>query len=183
MFYRPTDLKREPPIFNGVEACWMVAKPAMERARGTPVFQDPSVVAAFCHTIVEDSYMDPRDLLPDFQAYCKRVCSEGCVEELSIPGSVHDSGNSDRYAGSMVNVGKKFFALNNGFIGLGPGLLAEGDFCCVLFGSNVPFVVRPTAEPNGQKLLGPCYVHGAMFGEAIQAWKQGSLQPCPIIFV
>jgi hypothetical protein len=48
---------------------------------------------------------------------------------------------------------------------LGPIAMEAGDVVCVLYGAKVPFVLRPS---NGHYLLvGECYTHGLMNGEAI----------------
>ncbi len=40
-----------------------------------------------------------------------------------------------------------------------------GDMIYLLPGSDVPFVLRP--EDKNFRLIGQCYVHGVMYGEAI----------------
>ena len=53
-----------------------------------------------------------------------------------------------------------------GFVGLVPGDAAEGDVICVFIGVKVPFVLRE--DEDGYQLLGDCYVHGIMEGEALE---------------
>jgi hypothetical protein len=50
-------------------------------------------------------------------------------------------------------------------------LLAEaGDQIYVLNGGAVPFVLRKGKRLlNGRRLVGECYIHGLMNGEAIQS--------------
>ena len=73
---------------------------------------------------------------------------------------------------------RKFFFTHRGFFGLGPGALRKGDRLAVLLGSDVPFVIRE-AEPDALdptmpvphdtkfKLVGECFVHGLMQGQAV----------------
>ena len=56
-------------------------------------------------------------------------------------------------------------------LGLGPGAAQEGDLICIIFGCSVPVLLRKIVsdEMTGEhyyKLLGDCYVHGMMDGEA-----------------
>jgi hypothetical protein len=54
------------------------------------------------------------------------------------------------------------------FMGLGPTTLECGDIVVVLLGGPVPYAIRPSAfQPSGHKLVGECYVHGIMGGEAL----------------
>jgi hypothetical protein len=54
---------------------------------------------------------------------------------------------------------------NQDYIGVGPYNTEPGDFCAVLFGGDVPFVLRD--EGDEQMLVGDCYVHGIMQGEVV----------------
>ena len=42
-----------------------------------------------------------------------------------------------------------------------------GDEGCILFGGDVPYILRPTAEDKEFQFVGDCYVHGIMDGEEI----------------
>lgn len=74
---------------------------------------------------------------------------------------------------------RKFFITSKGFFGIGPGALKEGDRVAVLLGSDVPFVIReadpdsldptmPVPHDTKFKLVGECYVHGLMQGQAVR---------------
>lgn len=54
---------------------------------------------------------------------------------------------------------------DEGYYILGPDVMEPGDVVVVLYGGKVPFVLRP--EGNWWKLLGECYIHGVMAGEAL----------------
>lgn len=70
--------------------------------------------------------------------------------------------------------GRRFFCTSRGFFGLGPRVLRKNDLCCVLFGGRVPFILRKVK--NHYLLVGECYLHGIMRGEAIEMWRNGELQ-------
>ncbi|KAE9364240.1 HET-domain-containing protein [Stipitochalara longipes BDJ] len=52
----------------------------------------------------------------------------------------------------------------NGYLAAVPYTTEVGDYIVVLAGGDVPFVLRPTGDHY--HLIGPCYVHGVMNGEA-----------------
>ena len=57
---------------------------------------------------------------------------------------------------------------------LGPKVMEKGDVVCVLFGGKMPFVLRPWND--GKFLLvGECYVHGFMQGEALELLERGEI--------
>lgn len=59
-----------------------------------------------------------------------------------------------------------------GYIGLGPIPTQKGDMICVLFGCSVPVLIRKVE--NHHIFVGDCYVHGLMFGEAIDMLREES---------
>jgi len=71
---------------------------------------------------------------------------------------------------------KRFFLTQEGKMGLGPPTLSPGDRVYILRGGNMPFLLRsseareggsqPPPDPRYQ-LLGDCYIHGIMNGEAL----------------
>jgi hypothetical protein len=68
-----------------------------------------------------------------------------------------------RLAGMINN---RVFVTSSGQLGLGPAHMKPNDEVVVLFGGELPFLLRPLV--NGQwKFVGPCYVHGIMKGEAL----------------
>lgn len=63
--------------------------------------------------------------------------------------------------------GSRFFIADH-YIGIGSPALRIGDRIVNLFGSTVPFILRPTAKvgcQNAYLLIGSFYVHGIMRGE------------------
>lgn len=60
-------------------------------------------------------------------------------------------------------------ALEERTIALGPPNTEVGDVICILHGSKVPIVLRHQEE--NWRVIGPCYVDGVMFGEAV-TWAE-----------
>jgi hypothetical protein len=89
--------------------------------------------------------------------------------------------------------GRRIFLSDDGKAGLGPVVTRPGDVIAILFGSIVPFVLRPFDGPEGRKcwkLVGECFVPGLMQGEAVEQagllakgtfdrYKDGSLTLIP----
>lgn len=67
--------------------------------------------------------------------------------------------------------GRRFFITGKRqYMGVAPDIAEPGDKICIVPGSCAPFVVRPKGEHF--QLIGECYVHGIMDGEAM---KMGDL--------
>jgi hypothetical protein len=62
--------------------------------------------------------------------------------------------------------GRQFFMSEKGYMGLAPITTRAGDAVCILFGGQVPFILRER-DDFGHSMIGECYVHGIMDGEAI----------------
>lgn len=63
--------------------------------------------------------------------------------------------------------GRRIFLIRKGYLGLAPSTMDKGDVVALLAGGNTPYIVRPVKKDK-YKLVGECYVHGIMHG---QAWK------------
>jgi hypothetical protein len=66
---------------------------------------------------------------------------------------------------------RMFFTTDSGHMGMGSPNMQIGDEICVLFGGTILFILRPVGEYY--KLVGECYVHGLMQGEAMEQWRAG----------
>ncbi|TGJ80421.1 hypothetical protein E0Z10_g8341 [Xylaria hypoxylon] len=64
--------------------------------------------------------------------------------------------------------GRRFTGTDGGLIGWVPEETMEGDMVVIPYGSRVPFVVR-SDEKGRYRLIGECYIHGLMDGQAISA--------------
>jgi hypothetical protein len=65
--------------------------------------------------------------------------------------------------------GTRLFTTNNSAAVLGTGVdgTRVGDIVCVLYGSDVPLILRQVGNKGEYKLIGECYVAGIMHGEAL----------------
>ncbi|KAF2964103.1 hypothetical protein GQX73_g9476 [Xylaria multiplex] len=69
---------------------------------------------------------------------------------------------------------RKMFYTKSGYIGLGPRLTKEGDRVFLVKGSRAPLMLRPRPQNGKWELLGDCYVHGIMQGEAFDETRCGT---------
>jgi hypothetical protein len=50
----------------------------------------------------------------------------------------------------------------------------QGDLACILLGGQTLFIVRPAS--GNFHLVGACYVHGIMFGGAMEELRAGKYE-------
>lgn len=63
---------------------------------------------------------------------------------------------------------RRFFVTADNYMGLAPGEAREGDRVAVVYGCSTPVLIRETADVEaGWCLVGECYVHGLMDGQAV----------------
>ena len=62
----------------------------------------------------------------------------------------------------------------NGYLGLVPRETRAGDIIALLPGGRLPFVLRSRGGP--WELIGPCYIHGVMYGEAFDESQCGEVR-------
>ena len=74
----------------------------------------------------------------------------------------------------FATVGRRFVLSDNGYMCLAPGETRPGDQICLLVGGHVFYILRPAEE--SWSLIGECYVHGFMDGEAISLLGKGILE-------
>jgi hypothetical protein len=87
-----------------------------------------------------------------------------------IPPEYLQNSNGSRYRSALRHwcwFRRCFTTNSKGYIGIGPRSLQQGDGVFVLRGGRVPIILRKIAD-NKYTIVGECYVHGIMHGEALQ---------------
>ncbi|PNP60666.1 hypothetical protein FNYG_14603 [Fusarium nygamai] len=79
---------------------------------------------------------------------------------------------TDSIAARMAK--RRLFITENGYTGLGPANLRQGDMVVVLFGGKVPYILRQ--QEGHHVLVGETYTLGLSSGEAIELMKRGQLE-------
>ena len=106
---------------------------------------------------------------------------KGFVQAMkAVGGDMAAEENLDRETWQFVDVlsrvtcRRRFFATEGGRIGLGPADAQVGDAVSVIFYCPTPYVLRH--HPTGRsQLIGETYVHGLMYGEALDMLDHGDL--------
>ena len=83
---------------------------------------------------------------------------------------------------SLVTRYRRFAVSAQGYYVLGPDTMQEGDAVVVLYGGRTPFLLRRRDEEEGDGwvLVGECYMHGIMAGEALE--RKGAVEEAFSIF-
>jgi hypothetical protein len=68
----------------------------------------------------------------------------------------------------------RFCITSKGYMVLPPAEAVQGDLNRVLPGGQTPFILRPTS--GNFHLVGACYVHGIMFGGAMEELRAGKYE-------
>ena len=81
--------------------------------------------------------------------------------------ALSQGGNADRFLDAVATVCERRarFKTDNGMLGVGPEAMIKDDLVCILYGADVPFVIR--REGTGYALIGECYVRNLMCGEGV----------------
>ncbi|KAK0374398.1 heterokaryon incompatibility protein [Colletotrichum limetticola] len=85
------------------------------------------------------------------------------LDEFSrrIPGQSNYSENMDKMTG------KRPYMTQKGYVGMGPGEACPGDVVVILFGSRIPYVLRPSGDGTMYCFVGEAYCDGVMDGELL----------------
>ena len=78
-------------------------------------------------------------------------------------------------------LGRRFFVSKDGYFGLAPPDAQEGDRIAVLFGVNVPFILRKIGL--NYQIVGESYVHGLMNGEIVEMWRLGTKECQDLVLI
>ncbi|KAI1119928.1 heterokaryon incompatibility protein-domain-containing protein [Nemania abortiva] len=192
-----TDDSKTSPLWTMSKTCQVATYPVPEYPRiyapGVVLTQDPDRMKAYRRTWVAGRTIatgnaDSDDFNPDvdFAAhqldYLRNKDKDQPFTDLphmirmAALESEAKGGDGQRYAEAAGRVchGRCFFITKGGFFGIGPGILQPDDAVALLLGADVPFILREKEKCGdnfgGWALIGECYVHGIMTGDAIRAW-------------
>jgi len=95
----------------------------------------------------------------------KRICDKPTEASRAIPSS--ELKPILRSQIQIYSTNRRYLMTKKGYCGIGPPNMRTGDLCVVLCGADVPFIIRPSDSSLKYTLVGECYIHGFMYGEAI----------------
>jgi hypothetical protein len=129
---------------------------------GTPYREIPSSRWTEQHAMYLQSHvLEPDSIDEDILRIAQQANLSGKVEEWSR-------------AANAASQNRLFAITEKGYFVLAPGVAEIGDEVCVLYGGKSPFCLRQSGSHYW--LVGECYVHGLMNGEAIEMRDQGGLE-------
>ena len=149
----------------------------------------PSRFHAFLLTLLPWRTAEEKIVLRHGVSYWKQAKGEGPSSEAIVTD--YDNALQDALNGlydpkvgwvwymknvKVVSKGRQMFYTTGGRLGLGPADMEDGDLVSVLFGGELPYILRPAGQPGQYKLVGECYIPNLVHGEAIGVWQSGGLQ-------
>lgn len=101
-------------------------------------------------------------------AFQGRSREEGALARY-LPSTRHQLANQWEFTGKS----RCFFRTAQGYVGIGPRTIEEGDGVMLLQGAHVPYIFRhqPKDPETVFDFVGEAYLHGFMYGEALE--KEG----------
>jgi hypothetical protein len=124
---------------------------------------------------VEEMYKTYMQLAIEPQQNIGEGLSQTALKDViqQVQGAWEYGGWASRASGN-----RRVCVTKNGYVGLVPQLSMRGDMVAVVLGAQTPFLVRRvkgTAEMNIFQLVGECYIHGIMDGEALEGMTDTSI--------
>ncbi|KAL2694258.1 hypothetical protein Neosp_000833 [[Neocosmospora] mangrovei] len=138
---------------------------------------DISVVEAFWRTLIknkdENGEVPSAEMNKTFFQPWLTAMSGTTAEMLDAlaHGQSEDGPRPEPLFNDLVHMscnGSRIVRTKTGLIGTAPWDVQEGDFVCVFYGGQTPFVLRRDENcPGKYRFVGDCYIHGIMEGEAL----------------
>lgn len=74
------------------------------------------------------------------------------------------------------SMARRLITTNKGRIGMAPCRVRKGDQVCVLLGCSMPLILRQSKVESQYGVIGECYLHRFMNGEALEELDSGKLK-------
>jgi hypothetical protein len=180
------------PVENGAE----ITDNRILSLKGIKICVVKSTTLGLCtqeKTLVQDVAIIS-SLLDFFHQHCSSSGTKGAIQEafartltlgrvgvvdllefLSIERRHLEGDNIERARNFYLNIcfSKGLFFADDYYMGVGPKAVEPGDVVCIIYGHEMPYVLRQTGAQY--KYVGACYLTGVMNGEAIEKFKAGKL--------
>jgi hypothetical protein len=86
----------------------------------------------------------------------------------------------DRSKHILCEMQRHLFVSEKGYVGLLTTNAEPGDEVWILLGCNIPLLLRKH-DDGKRTLIGECYVHGIMYGEAVKELESGEKKAVPVV--
>lgn len=157
-----------------------VLEPIQAAANRTKLRTDESIRAIAC-TLIASHYgmnfhktrQNEDECVELYQSYLQYINASDRrprIYAVSTPsGEAEIKTHEYEEAIAMACNCRRVFSTASGFFGLGPKTLRSEDLVTILYGIGTPLILRPlNSQAAEYELVGQCYVHGIMDGEAVQ---------------
>lgn len=151
---------------NPMHECWSVIEEHAVSSRTNDSFLAKQMLETMFAGLNQVS-------LSDAKAYHLQTSKEDeCPALLVAIGEAANEGNARKFEHDLAFLwNRRFVMTSNDRMGLAPQIARPGDRCCVIFGCSRPLIIRPVdGAENHYRLVGECYVHGAMNREILDEW-------------
>jgi hypothetical protein len=113
----------------------------------------------------------PGEYQDAFDALLPILTSDEPLEKISKELFEHKVAYPYCNRASKITLGRLLCKTSNSYLALVPLLASPGDQIVIFSGGRIPFVIQETGDTF--KLLGPCYIHGIMDGQAFPKGESG----------
>lgn len=160
-----------------IEKCWDLTAQSENAYGGTSLFAFAATLRCY-HKTNTTTELEHCEVMGDLTQYCA-IRKPGMLEsKLGVTASMFNDKqllelSPRRNYGvyfKQYGTNRRFFTSVGGYFGLGPRCMEQGDVCAILFGADVPFILRPTETGGTFRLVGQAYMHGVMYGEVVNEW-------------
>ncbi|KAH7409029.1 heterokaryon incompatibility protein-domain-containing protein [Cadophora sp. MPI-SDFR-AT-0126] len=131
----------------------------------------------YWRTLIANKGMNSAEATEDYAVQyeeCRRFFDSNTLDSLTAVELLLSLNLYYGCIGSLLST-SRVCATEKGFVGLAPIGAKVGDLVVVFGGGAMPFVLRQSGESEGSfRLVGGCYVHGLMRGEAVRSptWEE-----------
>lgn len=158
-----------------IEECWDLATQCQNAYGEFSLFAFAATLKCYFKR-TKATELDYREVVRDLTQYCALRKPAMLKRKLGTTASIYNDkqvlkmSQRRNYGFYFKHYGtnRRFFTSAGGYFGLGPSCTEQGDVCAILFGADVPFLLRPTAISGRYRLVGEVYMHGAMYGEVVK---------------
>lgn len=157
-----------------IEKCWDLTAQSENTYGETSLFAFAATLRCY-HKTKTTTELEHREVIRDLTQYCAIRKPEMLESKLGVTASMFNDKqllelSPRRNYGvyfKQYGTNRRFFTSVGGYFGLGPRGMEQGDVCAILFGADVPFILRPTEMGGTFRLVGQAYMHGVMYGEMV----------------
>jgi hypothetical protein len=140
-----------------------LATPLLKGLKDNPAHE--AALHAFCTTI--NAGLFSNIYIPDDKNSPNYALVSTILErDDALQNTMSASQEQELQAAKKYCKGRSLLRTHNNELGLGPDTTQPGDIIAVLLGGRGAFVLRPSSNAHFE-MVGECYVHGYMSGEAL----------------